>query len=100
MKILSLGDDDYSKKDTKIRRALDRWKKQSEADKKEEFEIIRNEHGDQVNIQFPQKETGSNEVKIRGPGEWRASPPSPPLPTTLTTPPSPHPQGWSSKNRF
>ncbi|MCH2228979.1 MAG: AsmA-like C-terminal region-containing protein [Crocinitomicaceae bacterium] len=27
------------KKDTKIRRALDRWKKQSEADKKEEFEI-------------------------------------------------------------
>jgi len=37
--------------------------------KKEEFEIIRNENGDQVNIQFPQKETGSDEVKIRGPSE-------------------------------
>jgi len=38
--------------------------------KKEDFENIRNQHGDQVNIQFPNRELNSNSVKIRGPKEF------------------------------
>jgi len=38
--------------------------------KKEEFEIIRNQFSDQVNIQFPLRESNSNEVKIRGQKEF------------------------------
>lgn len=37
--------------------------------RKEDFENIRNQN-DQVNIQFPQRELNSNEVKIRGPKEF------------------------------
>ena len=37
--------------------------------KKEEFEIIRTSNADQVNIQFPNRDSNSNDVKIRGPSE-------------------------------